>query len=103
VSWKLVSGEEQHTLESPGTVKVGRDRDNDIHVNREKISRVHAEIRINPESVQLVDLNSTNGTYVNDVRLSPNEPVSLQDGDIIRLGDTVFKFERMSQSIRKSE
>ena len=97
VSWTLVSGEEQHTLESPGTVKVGRDRDNDIHVNREKISRVHAEIRISPESVQLVDLNSTNGTYVNDVRLSPNEPTSLQDGDIIRFGDCVFKLERMNQ------
>lgn len=51
------------------------------------VSKYHALLSLNPQgSVQVADLNSTNGTLVNDTRLGPNGPLPLDDGDILTLG-----------------
>jgi hypothetical protein len=50
------------------------------------VSRIHAEIRIDPEGVHVVDLESANGTLVNGKRLSPQEPTRIRHGDIVQLG-----------------
>ncbi|MEW6568009.1 MAG: FHA domain-containing protein [Chloroflexota bacterium] len=50
------------------------------------VSRMHAEIRLGHAGVQLIDLDSANGTLVNGRRLQPQEPVSVRNGDIIQLG-----------------
>jgi len=51
------------------------------------VSRLHAKIQIAEEGIMLIDLNSTNGTLLNNYRLSPNEPYPLHSGDEIRFGD----------------
>ncbi|NVB42154.1 diguanylate cyclase [Pseudenhygromyxa sp. WMMC2535] len=68
---------------------IGRGRDNDICVNHRSVSRNHVEIAVDDRGVQLRDLRSTNGTYVND---QPVGNVYLRDGDRIKVGRTVFKF-----------
>jgi pSer/pThr/pTyr-binding forkhead associated (FHA) protein len=40
--------------------------------------------------VLVADLESANGTFVNDARLAPNETRKLAPGDVIRLGDVAF-------------
>ena len=51
------------------------------------VSRKHAAIKIGDKNeVSLVDLESTNGTWVNGARISPQIPVPLHQGDIIALG-----------------
>ncbi len=54
------------------------------------VSRRHAMIRRGEDTLTLVDLKSTNGTYLNGQRLIPNQPRVLRDGDEIRLGRLVF-------------
>lgn len=69
---------------------VGRSPNVQIVVNEQSVSRNHAQCLALGDSVSIMDLGSSNGTYVNDKRI--NEQHTLQDGDIIRLGNIVFKF-----------
>ena len=66
-------------------LKVGRSSRSDIQVVDASISRLHAEVRIEADSVILVDLGSANGTLWNGKQL--RAPKRLSDGDVIQLGD----------------
>ncbi len=71
-------------------VTVGRAPDCDLVLNDPTVSKHHLELRRQGNDVLLVDLGSTNGTRVNDVGI--RERV-LADGDEIRLGATVLRYE----------
>jgi hypothetical protein len=51
------------------------------------VSRLHAKIICGQDNYYIVDLSSTNATYVNGTRLIPQQAYSLADGDIIELGN----------------
>lgn len=55
------------------------------------ISRTHCRIDRNGDQYTITDLMSANGTYVNRVRLNPNQPRPIQDGDIVRLANSDFR------------
>ena len=55
------------------------------------ISRSHCMIRRNGNSYTVTDLHSSNGTYVNKVRLQPDVPYPIKNGDIIRLANSDFQ------------
>ncbi|HIA04817.1 MAG TPA: GGDEF domain-containing protein [Myxococcales bacterium] len=74
---------------SDHVVSMGRDPDNSIIIDVDSVSRRHARIETFSGSKYLVDLNSTNGTYLND-NLAVREQLS--NGDFIKVGDTIFKF-----------
>lgn len=58
-----------------------------------KISRRHARIWREGETFLVEDLNSVNGTVINDsVRLAPRQPRDLKNGDKLRLGETTLHF-----------
>ena len=40
----------------------------------------------------LADMQSANGTFVNSMRLQPNQPVTLNDGDVLNFGDEIVLF-----------
>jgi phosphoserine phosphatase RsbU/P len=65
---------------------VGRDEDNDISVPDSMVSRRHAEFRQRDGSLYVADLGSTNGTYVNEVRIQDEK--ILRDGDVVSVGGT---------------
>lgn len=53
------------------------------------VSRTHAAIERSEDTLTLIDLGSSNGTYLNGQRLTANQPRVLRDGDEIRLGKLV--------------
>lgn len=55
------------------------------------IGRVHCKINKSGKSYSITDLNSANGTYVNQKRLLPNQTMSIYHDDIIRLANSDFK------------
>jgi diguanylate cyclase (GGDEF)-like protein len=69
---------------------VGRDPDNGIMLDSDSVSRRHARIERSADARFIVDLNSTNGTYVNDVPVTPRAP--LESGCFVKIGDTIFKY-----------
>ena len=57
------------------------------------VSRQHARFLRREEGWYLEDLQSTNGTYVNEVRLLPHRPVRLHSGDLVRFAQLTLVFE----------
>jgi phage tail-like protein len=73
-------------------VTMGRTPANVLPLPHPSVSRAHADLRVSPEAVILTDRNSANGTFVNDVRLAPEQPVQLVHGSIIRIGPFVIRY-----------
>ena len=67
------------------TITMGREANNDVMVPEASVSRNHAQIFKTEEGFRLRDLGSTNGTFVNNTRITTEEYL-LYDGDRIRLG-----------------
>lgn len=61
-----------------------------ISFNR-MISRVHCRITEENGIYMVTDLQSANGTYVNNTRLQPNQPCMIKHGDVIRLANSDFQ------------
>ena len=71
---------------------IGRAVENEIVISGKRVSREHACVRREGWRVILEDLGSTNGTFLNEQRIS--EPVQLRDGDHIKVGDVLFVFQQ---------
>ena len=77
-----------YTLSS--VLAIGRLEDNDIVITDDSfISSHHARIEVRPEGTWVVDLNSTNGSFVNGQRLTGER--SVRKGDRIQVGSTVLE------------
>ncbi|GGA79783.1 FHA domain-containing protein [Ornithinibacillus halotolerans] len=61
------------------------------------VSRTHCKISQTSSGYMLEDLQSTNGTYLNKVRLHAFHPVGLRNGDIIRIANTDFQVRLMDR------
>ena len=68
---------------------IGRASDCDIRINDHSVSRRHARIQPGADGYYAVDLQSTNGTYVNDV---PASMYKMKDGDYLRVGNCIYRF-----------
>lgn len=71
---------------------IGRDPVADISVADQSISRKHARVNKKGEQVSLTDLGSSNGTFVNDKKVNANETVVLAKEDMVKLGNSIFKY-----------
>jgi hypothetical protein len=71
---------------------IGRDRRSDIVVNDDQASSHHADLVFRPDEKRfiLMDHNSTNGTYVNEIEIEPRK--DLGEKDVIRIGSHRFLF-----------
>src|SRR3954463_8807411 len=79
---KYVLDEEEFTI--------GRDVKNNIVVDLDNVSRRHAKITTKEGKSYVVDLGSTNGTYLNDNEVLQETP--LRTGDYVKVGGSIFKF-----------
>ncbi len=66
---------------------IGRDINNEIVINDAEVSRKHSRLAISADSFTIEDLGSTNGTWVNERRISGAH--LLRHGETIRLGDNI--------------
>ncbi|WIG58639.1 MAG: hypothetical protein OJF49_001385 [Ktedonobacterales bacterium] len=76
---------------------LGRENDNDIVLEDLVASRYHAEIRWDPNNVELVDRHSTNGTFLNRQAVIGMAP--LKTGDVIKVGNLVYRFEILATAM----
>jgi len=82
-------GGQRFPLRPGGPTRLGRALDNDIVVNHSSVSRHHASIEAVNGSYEVRDLQSQNGTWIRDERVTQR---AIADGDVIRLGQAPFTF-----------
>ena len=74
----------------PTGLTIGRETDNMLIIPDPSVSRHHARLVFENGALVVYDLNSTNGVFVNEQRVSKQ---SLRAGDIVRFGGTRFRIE----------
>ena len=79
-------------------ITIGRAPNNDIVLPAPSVSKFHAFLREEAGSLLLVDANSSNGTFVNGVRLEPHAATPLSLQDVIRLGDLQLRVLQEGES-----
>jgi phage tail-like protein len=81
-------------LDQP-VVRIGRlpEPENDLVLQHGLVSRRHAQIYCDRDPHRIVDLDSSNGTTVNDIPLPANEVRELHDGDVIAIGPFTVRYE----------
>ncbi len=87
------SNNENCVIDNP-SFTIGKDS---LHVNfcikdNSSISRQHATIESRNGVTSITDNNSTNGTFVNNRRLTPRQPQTIQNGDVITLANEEFVY-----------
>ncbi len=75
------------------TITVGAAADNSLQLDDETVSRYHCRIFLERDHFLIKDLDSTNGTFVNQKKITKME---LIDNDTVRLGRTDFKFKSLA-------
>ena len=95
--WILQGSEPETTFRlRPGAVKtLGRAPRADFVVDAALVSRLHCRLTAGADMLEVVDLKSTNGTYVNGKRI---DKARLDAGDRLRLGRVELKVERRRTS-----
>ena len=83
------------------TWRIGRSRDNEMTLDDNSVSRRHAEIqRLGTGKFMLYDLDSLNGVFVNDEKITK---CKLSEGDIIEIGDFYLRFTQHPSDFQLSE
>ena len=82
---------ETYTLDS-APITVGRGANNDVPISGDEYASTrHARFEPRRDGVYLEDIGSTNGTFVNGIRLTRER--KLTPGDVVRVGETDLRFE----------
>jgi Mg-chelatase subunit ChlD len=91
---EILSGQSQGTTFPlrPGRTRIGANEDNDLMLPTDAVSRYHAEIIAHGRRVEIEDLRSKNGTFVNGGPVDKRQ--RLRPGDRIRIADVELRFER---------
>lgn len=92
-----LAGQQEYRLKN-GTNSIGRSRDNDIVILDQSLSRQHAKIEVQPDRIEIFDLQSRNGTFVNGEKI---EDAVLKNGDTIQWGDVLCTFAGDSSIVKE--
>lgn len=82
-----------------GSFGLGRDAANPIQLHDTEVSRKHAELHRQGDVFSLVDLHSSNGTFVNDEKVDSRD---LRSGDRVRVGRTLMIFTGSEETVREN-
>jgi hypothetical protein len=86
------------TVLGTGTVSIGTTPDNQLVLSDASVGAHHAEIRPEGQGHSIIDLGTNTGTVVNGLRLYPQVPQVLQNGDTVTIGSTQLTYETRSSS-----
>ncbi len=86
---RSADGERVITLRQP-QYTIGRNPARDLHLDSPVVSNMHGRIEAGPQGAHLIDLGSTNGTFIGERRLPPNQPYPLVPGEEVRIGPFIL-------------
>ena len=91
----------EYALEAKRRITIGRLTENDIVIDDKTVSKYHCFIVTEQDYFIIGDAGSSNGTYINEKKISSHKKLS--DGDIITLGDTELEFKTVTFGPNKKE
>jgi hypothetical protein len=91
----------QGVVLSAERMQIGRDISNEIRLTDDsQVSRRHAElVRMPTGTYQIRDLGSSNGVFVNHQRIAAGQPITLQENDEVRVGQSTFALRRVGARV----
>ena len=101
VKGKYTGGE--FSIHNGQTLTIGRDISSDVAIVDSKVSRNHASIIAYNGKVVIVDHNSTNGTFVDDEKITPSTEIELSAGSRIAIGDSTILVDLNAPGLKKSD
>ena len=102
MTWKLqaITGEfTGHEILIDRDMLVGRHQDSDVLLQSSEISRKHAAFLLKNNELWLQDLKSSNGTFVNDVRIEAETLLEVED--IIQINDDLLNIHEEENKIKE--
>ena len=94
-------GEKREQVVSSTGLTIGRSSENDLVVSEVEASRFHCKVMPGTEGFIVVDLDSSNGTFVNTERVEDSR--TLHDGDTLRVGQQDFRFVSLAPEMAVEE
>jgi pSer/pThr/pTyr-binding forkhead associated (FHA) protein len=88
---EILSGDEVREQDLAQVTTIGRADDNNVILSHPAVSRYHARLEWVSDILYITDLGSTNGTQVGGVKIEPNVPYGLKDGDVVQIGIFTLK------------
>jgi transcriptional regulator with GAF, ATPase, and Fis domain len=79
-----------------GAAKIGTAAGNDLRLVDPTVSRVHCELRVRPDVLSLKDSGSTNGTFVEGIRV---READVPPGSVVRVGSSAFRIDVGDQPV----
>lgn len=97
---KGASKEKRLDFPSEGSLSVGRTGSNALVIDDGSVSKIHASLSINADGRLVVsDTGSTNGTFINDVRLAYGKATVVEPDDVVKFGLVGVTFEHVPQPV----
>ncbi len=82
---------------------VGRTKDNDLPIEDQSVSKIHATLVLNSERALLVaDTGSTNGTFINDKRIAYGRAFPISGTDKVKFGNIEVDFEHIPRAVEEA-
>jgi hypothetical protein len=72
-------------------LRVGRREGSDIYIPDTGVSKAHADVLLYPDGLAVIDLGSSNGTWLNGLKLPSSEPIPLKENDRLAFSSFVFR------------
>lgn len=84
----------KYSISKEGAITLGRGDNNQIKIQSSYISKNHCKFKLTNDGVlSVIDLQSTNGTFINGNRISPNVPQIIHSGDVLTFSDKGFNLQ----------
>lgn len=82
------------------SLSVGRTGSNELVIDDASVSKIHASLSVTPEgSLSVADTGSTNGTFINDIRIAYGKATVLEDSDRVKFGVIEVEFEHVPRPV----
>src|SRR5271154_4971074 len=91
VTFSAGQGQRVFTLEPGGiSVVVGRGSEAELYVNSPRLSRRHCEVKVTEHGLEVQDLGSSNGTFLNGHRI---DRALVRPGDVVQVGGIAIRID----------
>jgi len=85
-------------------LSVGRTKENDLHIDDASVSKIHAALVLSfDRQLMVADTGSTNGTFINNQRISYGKAIAIKTDDKLKFGTVEVTFERISNDVEPEE